>query len=388
MSHLKIATTALLALFLAGAIAPADAGLASRRVQISPSNDRLPVHSSRPAFRYNDLETTPYGKAQADILLQNSNFLPCKGGPIALCYYSGPEPVACELSRDGRSANCACYEIPYGPFYVDINAILNLDVYLDTVDKCGRDGTGCTTTNSAPVCDVINTGELIPFAEMISTFSFACAPEDGLGQTNCDSAVYAGCMTAPCRTPAGGDPGIVNCACPTWDGPFQIGSFLPSCDIEAGQVWSAAYNPNESGKTFPEPPGCVPDAPGEVGCPLLAKGDIPPPVKDPLCEDVCEEYATCQNEAGTEVGYTCDATLCTSTCTDQDLVSAACDGLSSCDVDAIIALEEAHECSCCASQLCGCEASEQTNTEIRALNERQEERGIVPQCEINDTLCG
>ena len=35
--------------------------------------------------------TTSYGPAKADILLNKSNFVPCFGGPIALCYYSGPE---------------------------------------------------------------------------------------------------------------------------------------------------------------------------------------------------------------------------------------------------------------------------------------------------------
>jgi hypothetical protein len=34
--------------------------------------------------------TTSYGPAFANILLQSSNFVPCRGGPFALCYYSGP----------------------------------------------------------------------------------------------------------------------------------------------------------------------------------------------------------------------------------------------------------------------------------------------------------
>ncbi len=365
----------------------AEAGLAKRQIKIPTSSARVSVRRSGPPFRFNHLETTPYGPAKADIVLEPTNFLPCRGGPIALCYYSGPEPAPCELTRNGRYANCECFEIPYGPYFVDINAILNLYVYLDTIEACGQDGSGCTDTNSAPVCDVINEGELIPGAEMISTFSLACAPEEGIGQQNCAMSLYAGCMTAPCWVEPGADPGVVNCKCPTYDGPFQIGSFDTPCPLDSGLVWSAAYNPAEEGTTFPEPSGCVPDAPGGYGCPLL-EGDAPLSPRPALCDEVCEEYATCQTAESIEIGYTCDATLCTSTCTDPDIVADACAGLQTCKVSAIIALESARECSCCASQLCQCEPSAATNAAIRGFNELQEERGIMPQCELNGTLCG
>jgi len=110
-------------------------------------------------FRLNTLPTTSYGPPWADITTANSNFLECKGAAIALCYYSGPGPTTpCTLDGLGI-ANCTCYEIPAGQRYlVDINAILNLDVYLKTAEQCGEDGSKCRPTGSieAPVCEAIN----------------------------------------------------------------------------------------------------------------------------------------------------------------------------------------------------------------------------------------
>jgi hypothetical protein len=68
--------------------------------------------------------TTPDTPAWADILLKPPNFVACKGAPIALCYYSGPNtsvnpdedaaPTPCVLRPDGAIADCTCYEIPPG----------------------------------------------------------------------------------------------------------------------------------------------------------------------------------------------------------------------------------------------------------------------------------
>src|ERR1700730_15615362 len=70
--------------------------------------------------------TTSYGPAYANIVLQPSNFLPCRGGPFALCYYSGPssgtEDLSCKLTPNWLYANCQCFNIPYGVYFVDINA--------------------------------------------------------------------------------------------------------------------------------------------------------------------------------------------------------------------------------------------------------------------------
>ncbi|MHB8383289.1 MAG: hypothetical protein ACYDC3_13240, partial [Candidatus Binataceae bacterium] len=190
--------------------------------------------------------TTSYGAAYADIQVASSNFLPCRGGPFALCYYSGPsggnEDLSCTLTADGKYANCNCYEIPYGIYFVDINAILNRSVYQDTVAKCGIDGSLCAQMNSAPVCQSVNKGTLIPGAKVYSTFSFDCVPTDGIGQTNCTTSPYAGCMTAPCFKT--GQPQIDSCSCPVFNGPYQVGSNAAACTLGDNLVWSAAFSPS------------------------------------------------------------------------------------------------------------------------------------------------
>jgi hypothetical protein len=356
------------------------------------------VHFVPNTFRFWDaarFATTedPPKPAYADVIVAPSNFLPCQGGPFALCYYSGPngppasEDLSCTLTDDGRFATCKCYEIPYGPYYVLNTSILNYAVYLETVRKCGLDGSACGVPNSAPVCDHINENHFIPGADLISTFSFACVPTDGLGSTSCSSAEppYAGCMTAPCQRTD--QPGIVECSCPVFPGPYQVGQSGVSCDLGDDLVWSAAYSAD--GPTFPTPPNCVPDAPGTQGCPLYDPGTtVLPPGTD--CGAICAAYA-CAPGGAVEPGYTCDATLCTSQCNDRDLVAEACGDLPRCPkagLAAILALESAAGCSCCASQLCGCEPNQQTNTTIATLNERQRARGITPQCDVNGTLCG
>src|SRR5262249_11478074 len=44
-----------------------------------------------------------------------TNFLPCRGGPFALCYYSGPEgtlPCTVRHAKEGTFAECKCIEVP------------------------------------------------------------------------------------------------------------------------------------------------------------------------------------------------------------------------------------------------------------------------------------
>jgi len=218
-------------------------------------------------FKLNTLPTTKYGPPWADILVQSSNFLECEGAPIALCYYSGPGPTA-PCTMDGLGiANCTCYEIPKGhPYLVDINAILNRDVYLKTVAACGKDGSRCQPTGSikAPVCDAINNNTLIPGADLISTFSLYLEKEAVVKKekeffivpTNCPTAAYAGCMTAPCKRTGKTDPNtglpLVQCGCPTYTGPYQVGTHIDKdqCVLEGNHVWSAAYNVK-----MPAPPG-------------------------------------------------------------------------------------------------------------------------------------
>jgi hypothetical protein len=355
--------------------------------------------------------TTAYGPAYANIVLEDTNFVPCRGGPYALCYYSGPsgltEDLSCTLTKDGLYANCKCYDIPYGAYFVDINSILNHAVYENTIAQCGVDGSLCQTTNSAPVCQSINQGTLIPNAKMFSTFSFDCIPTNGIGQTNCGSNLYAGCMTAPCDGTT--TPGIVTCSCPSFNGPYQVGQNEQACTLGDNLVWSAAYAPPSPtptpeassraettrpkapiapASTAPSPAACVPDAPGGYGCPLYTSSTVLPPDSGVDCNTVCEEYKTCKQAEGVETGYTCDATLCTDECTDRDLLGTACSELAKCDISEIVKAETAASCSCCASQLCQCNPNEQTNKEVYKLNQQQRDRDITPQCDINGTLCG
>jgi len=354
--------------------------------------------------------TTTFGPAYADITLVSSNFVPCRGGPFALCYYSGPssgaEDLSCTLTPDGNYANCQCFDIPYGVYFVDINAILNHAVYEKTVAQCGADGSLCAMLNSAPVCANVNHGNLIPGSSVYSTFSFDCVPENGLGLTNCAQQPYAGCMTAPCFKTA--QAGIVSCSCPTFNGPYQVGQNDQACTLGDNLVWSAAYAPGATPTATPVPPGlsaapanadapaavpspgtCLPDAPGSLGCPLYVPGVTTIPADSGVdCAKVCDEYHSCMQPKGAQAGFTCDATLCTDECNDRDLVSVACTGLAGCDISEIVKAETAAQCSCCASQLCGCDPSARTNKAISALNQQQRDRGIEPQCDINGTLCG
>lgn len=333
--------------------------------------------------------------AFGDILVQSSNFVWCKGGPYALCYYSGPsggsQDLSCTLSADGRFADCNCYEVPWGSYFVDMNAILNYKVYQQTVQTCGADGSACTgaaNVNKAPVCQAINQKNLIPGADFISTFSLDCVSSNGLGQTGCASAPYAGCMTAPCK--ATSTKGIAQCSCPIYTGPYQVGVTLAGpqtqCTLGGDLAWSAAYSP--AGTSIPPLTECVPDAPGGNGCPLFDASMSVPAGTD--CKAICKAYK-CQDDAGIESAYTCDATLCTGECNDRNLLSAACSGLSNCPTKglaAIAKLEGAVGCSCCASQLCGCEPNRKTNRAVFSLDALQRNLGITPQCDVNDTLCG
>ncbi len=333
--------------------------------------------------------------AFANVLLEATNFVWCKGGPYAVCYYSGPSDgatdLSCRLTDDGKFANCKCFEIAWGAYFVDINAILNYKIYQKTIEVCGADGSACSgsaNVNKAPVCEAINRNTFIPNAELISTFSFDCVPTNGLGQTNCSEGLYAGCMTAPCQRTS--TEGIVECSCPTFEGLYQVGTALqnPSeeCTLEDSLVWSAAFGPDVS--TLPPTSPCIPDAPGANGCPLYNVGMTVPLGTD--CEAICDAYA-CMNNEGIEPAFTCDATLCTGECNEQTVLSDACEGLSDCSVAglaAIAALESAVECSCCASQLCGCLPNTATDHAIFDLNQRQRDLDIIPQCDVNDTLCG
>lgn len=209
-------------------------------------------------FKLNTLPTTPYGPPWADIMVQPANMLECSGAAIALCYYSGPGPRTPCIRNGLGIANCTCYEIPAGrPYLVDINAILNRDVYLKTVAACGKQGANCRPSGNlqAPVCEAINNNTLIPGADLISAFSLYLEtkpkkyPQFNISPTNCPSADYAGCMTAPCKRTGKTDRTtglpLVQCGCPTFAGPYQVGTAInpDQCELGGNYVWSAAYKP-------------------------------------------------------------------------------------------------------------------------------------------------
>lgn len=337
-------------------------------------------------FPLNTEMPTQYGPAWADVSLGSDGFFPCFGH-YALCFYAN-----CTVGPNGASA-CPCFDW-YGTSYVEVNGILNLDSYLATVGACSNPS-NCQTPNSAPVCDDINSGSFLPSAKNFSTFSFYRAKQEPLGNTDCtgsNRSPYAGCMTAPCFGPItpGDDPhtAMITCDCPLYDGPYQIGKTLDAsaCDDQP-MAWSAAYR---VGTTPSNPcdlvPSCVPDAPAdECGCPLLQSGQTLPPDSGVDCGEVCNEYATCTRDS-LQLGFTCDATLCTSS--DHDLVLDACDGLEKCELKEIFKAETAGSCSCCASQLCGCDTNAATDTRVFELDAAQRTDGDTPQCDINGTLCG
>jgi hypothetical protein len=496
------------------------------------------------AFRFNDHYTTPFGPAYADIWVAQQNFLACRP-PVgrafsyALCYFSGPAsgtpvpsdgsspvnpPLPCILSQDGKSANCTCYEIKTEqypslvPYFVNINAILNFDLYLRTIAACGHDGELCGPQspvsehmwwNAAPACRSVNTNTVIPTAELVSVFSTVKNSDYDTGarpnSTSCPAGKYAGCMTAPCyhtgkMDNAGNE--LVECNCPVYDGPFELGQAGVPCDanelpawqsdrvrltggmggttqldpatatefltragvdpesiqsfiakffpatqtqtssygkpIGAPQtpdnsaaltelnalidaalaatpvyVWSAAQNPpNLKEPIDPPTVGCLPDLPGDKACPLYSPITSYPIVKgSPLCQRVCDAYRNDIRQdtngvpANIQVGYSCDAALCTTLGNGQsapppnplakaNLLQNACGGLTEqSGLRAILALEQIDQCSCCASQVCGCanaviDINPETQAEIANLNAQQEQLEITPQCQINGTLCG
>ena len=368
----------------------------------------------------------------------------------ALCYYSGPADATgnnrenpslpCVLEDGGTVANCSCYEIstdivsPKMPYLVDINAISNLEIYKQTVEACGHNGEKCASRNIfPPVCDAINTNLLVPGADLISVFTPIYSKNytnpNGSDTTSCTgnkSGKYAGCMTAPCyRTGEKDDAGhnIVQCKCPVVDGPYQIGQGGQSCnandpvadktstndenesaDLKNNHVWSAAYSAPKINNDF-----CLPDFPGKKGCGLYNPknetkySEIINP-NGGFCKNVCQSYGNTIDNKGVQLPYSCDATMCTTLGIGQEhnpyfppslnkqikLLHQSCKNIQNAPgLEQIMMVEALAECSCCASQVCQCDNINQiTNQAISKLNKQQQEAGIVPQCNINYTLCG
>jgi hypothetical protein len=193
-----------------------------------------------------------------------------------LCFYSGVAGAPyftpkCTFSQAKNAAECDCYKITSAETtysYVLITAILNKQLYDQTVAMCGPTGAGCQNftdptnpnLNVAPVCTALANKGFFPGADLISDFadkvpvlsdlqdpptSYAC-PTSRTGN------LYAGCMTAPCKNTGKTDPKtglpLVKCTCPTYNGPNQVGN----PQIVAGNyscsptpnVWSSSYMPS------------------------------------------------------------------------------------------------------------------------------------------------
>jgi len=130
--------------------------------------------------------------------------------------------------------------------YVLISAILNYDVYKATVAACGIDGSSCQTPDSAPVCQYLANGKLLPGAKVISTFDFtsfsdikAALQEGPSAVTQCNG-VYASCMTAGCQLQKDG---TALCKCPIFHGKFQLVGPGAQCVLGDSLVPSASYSP-------------------------------------------------------------------------------------------------------------------------------------------------
>ncbi len=206
------------------------------------------VPNSQAFWDFSKNWSTNYGPNYRDTQEEASNFLPCTG-QYALCFASGPEPLPCKHSPDGRFADCKC-TVQRGRNYVLITGILNYRVYQETVKVCGADGSACARTpDKAPVCKAIKEGKLIPGADVISTFSTGQASilaESHLIAPNkpaltiCPKAPYAGCMTAPCQMTSSG---FAQCSCPVFWGIFQLTGADAQCTLGDHLIWSASYDP-------------------------------------------------------------------------------------------------------------------------------------------------
>jgi hypothetical protein len=212
-----------------------------------------PIHfvpNSQSFWDFSKNWPTNYGPAYRDTVLEPSNFLPCEG-QFALCFHSGPEPLPCKLTPDGRFANCTC-EVMDDENYVLETSILNYPVYRATIAACqdedGNDLVDCQVPNTAPVCDFLTNGKLIPWAQVISTYDPVSTksikdeiayPSDLL--KNCDGP-FAGCMTAPCKLNKDGT--TAQCSCPVFWGHFQLVGKDAECELPGDLVPSASYNPH------------------------------------------------------------------------------------------------------------------------------------------------
>jgi hypothetical protein len=188
--------------------------------------------------------TTNFGPAFRGTVQGASYFLPCTE-QFALCFQSGAAPDTCTVDSTGRFAKCIC-TVNTSENFVLIGAILNYNVYQQTVAACGIDGSGCQKSDSAPVCQSLTNGKLIPGAKVISTYDvtsyndvIAALQEGTSAVTQCTGA-YAECMTAGCQLQKDGN---ALCKCPIFHGKFQLIGPNAQCSLGSNLVPSASYSP-------------------------------------------------------------------------------------------------------------------------------------------------
>lgn len=208
-------------------------------------------------FQENEFVTSRFSRPSEDG--EPTHLVQCTQGSYALCHYSGAEPLPCTIDQVEGNADCRCKVFEASaeePLWVDITSILNTCVYIETVARCAVDGSKCTEPDSAPVCDYIARGTLMPHADLVSTFSDRKVKGYKAGCTDCEG-VYASCMTAPCWEEEGGDGSAVRCECPLARGEYRFGRSGDdlTCDAGDGLAWSASYDPE----------GCVTPTRPEVG---------------------------------------------------------------------------------------------------------------------------
>src|SRR5262249_23461471 len=257
----------------------------------------------------------------------------------------------------------------------------------DAVGKCIP-----APVNTAPVCNYINRQKLIPGADLISTFSFDCAAEEPIGVTKCGAGTYAGCMTAPCQETDA--EGTVECRCPLFDGPFEVGKDGQKCSLtDPPGVWSAAHNVSSSGSgqeavTFPtlDVSTCTPDLPEDHGGrPLLPARPPPaPPTRLGLRPGLRRVHAV--PTAGDPGRLHVRRGALHAHLHQQRSRDDACGGLGNCDTTSIIQLETEMGCSCCASQICRCAANAGAQAEIAELDPEQRDRGVTPRWALSGAL--
>ena len=330
--------------------------------------------------------TTQYGPAWADVSLSSSDFLPCFG-PYALCYYAD-----CTVSADGTVSDCPCYEW-FGPNFVAINAILNADSYQATVAQCTADPASCQVTNGAPVCADLNRGDFYANATRVSTFGFYRAPVEPIGVTDCsdgagavrglhDRAVHRAAdgepmaprpSTATARTRTGPSSSAkTGCRATTrrWRGRRRT---IPTAAAESVRHRPRRLHPRRAAGPVRLPALHVDDdaaagerrrlqqgLPGVRQLPEVRHHD---PARLHLRRDALHlgrqppRLRRLPRPAGVRP--------------DGDLQG-----------------RDAADCSCCASQLCNCDANRATEQKIYELDAAQRALGETPQCDINGTLCG